>query len=266
MENTSLASTGHKMGHKKSSSCEDGTHSGGSCDLLCMFCTVRCAQAVEDFSAPLEAVDRLASRPLEGVRLGLVTETLGAGVDAAVADAVRAAVAHLQALGATVNEVLAAALTLLCHFTAVVAICSAALGCTPSCVHFQRKEERVYKPPSPQQVPLLCLGISGFAPVLLPGPPCVLHPGGFRGILQSLTIRWPQVHAPTPPPLPPPSPRLLPAPSPASDLFVCLLTPACFSCALYSLHPSPAVFCSCLCHRALPLLWEPCDALKTCAC
>jgi aspartyl-tRNA(Asn)/glutamyl-tRNA(Gln) amidotransferase subunit A len=45
------------------------------------------------------------SRPLAGVKLGLIRETLGAGCDAAVEGAVRGAAARLEALGAAVEEV-----------------------------------------------------------------------------------------------------------------------------------------------------------------
>lgn len=50
-------------------------------------------------------IDGLGSRPLTGIKLGLITETMGEGVDADVLSAVRAAVSHLESLGASVQEV-----------------------------------------------------------------------------------------------------------------------------------------------------------------
>jgi len=51
------------------------------------------------------APEAYGSLPLAGRRFGLVTETLGEGVDAGVQDAVRRSAEHLEALGATVEEV-----------------------------------------------------------------------------------------------------------------------------------------------------------------
>ena len=47
----------------------------------------------------------MGSKPLQGKRLGLVTETLGEGVAPEVNEAVRKAAAHLESLGAVVEEV-----------------------------------------------------------------------------------------------------------------------------------------------------------------
>lgn len=58
-----------------------------------------------DLAAGLLPVGSLSSRPLAGRRAGLVVQTLGEGVSPAVEAAVRAAAAHLQALGAEVEEV-----------------------------------------------------------------------------------------------------------------------------------------------------------------
>ncbi|CAG9467659.1 unnamed protein product [Pedinophyceae sp. YPF-701] len=56
-------------------------------------------------AAGLLSVDQLGSAPLKGKRLGLVREALGEGVDPGVDAAVRAAAAHMQSLGAEVEEV-----------------------------------------------------------------------------------------------------------------------------------------------------------------
>jgi aspartyl-tRNA(Asn)/glutamyl-tRNA(Gln) amidotransferase subunit A len=59
----------------------------------------------EDYTAGLLPADRLPSRPLAGRRLALIRECSGGGVDAGVAAAVAAAAAHLESLGAVVEEV-----------------------------------------------------------------------------------------------------------------------------------------------------------------
>ncbi|KAI8472916.1 MAG: glutamyl tRNA amidotransferase, subunit A [Monoraphidium minutum] len=63
------------------------------------------AEPVPDFAAGLVAAEALGDRPLAGKRVGVIAQTSGAGVGAGVAAAVGAAVAHLQALGAEVEEV-----------------------------------------------------------------------------------------------------------------------------------------------------------------
>ncbi|KXZ47016.1 hypothetical protein GPECTOR_38g252 [Gonium pectorale] len=65
-------------------------------------------RAAEDFAARLLPPEQLGgggSRPLAGRRIGLVRETLGEGVEPAVEAAVRGAAAHLESLGAVVEEV-----------------------------------------------------------------------------------------------------------------------------------------------------------------
>ncbi|CAI7860271.1 unnamed protein product [Closterium sp. NIES-53] len=62
-------------------------------------------EPVADYTAALLPIASLTSKPLTGVRFALVQETMGAGVDADVAQAVRAAAAHYETLGATVEEV-----------------------------------------------------------------------------------------------------------------------------------------------------------------
>jgi hypothetical protein len=62
-------------------------------------------QEPTNYVSHLRPVSELESRPFEGVCLGLISETLGEGVDAGVATAVRAAAAHYEQLGATVEEV-----------------------------------------------------------------------------------------------------------------------------------------------------------------
>ena len=47
----------------------------------------------------------LGSRPLEGLRVGLIRETLGEGVDSGVASVINRAVSHMEELGCTIKEV-----------------------------------------------------------------------------------------------------------------------------------------------------------------
>ena len=60
---------------------------------------------VPEFTQGLEEVDRLASRPLQGKRLGIIQETIGQGVSPGVAAAFDRAARHLASLGADVHEV-----------------------------------------------------------------------------------------------------------------------------------------------------------------
>ncbi|GMH33424.1 hypothetical protein BSKO_01258 [Bryopsis sp. KO-2023] len=60
---------------------------------------------VPDFAANLKPADELESRPLEGKRLGIISETLGEGVDSAVVDGIKKATQHLESLGAQVDEI-----------------------------------------------------------------------------------------------------------------------------------------------------------------
>lgn len=59
----------------------------------------------EDFAARLASAESLGSRPLAGKRVAVLREMMGAGVDAGVDAAVRRAMAHLESLGATLEEV-----------------------------------------------------------------------------------------------------------------------------------------------------------------
>ena len=60
-----------------------------------------------DFTAGLQPRDSFSSTPLQGVRAGVVTQMLhgGGGVFAAVAAGMQRALQHLEALGASVQEV-----------------------------------------------------------------------------------------------------------------------------------------------------------------
>jgi hypothetical protein len=65
---------------------------------------VRCMQ-VGAYAAGLPRDSELASRPLDGIRIGLIEETMGAGVSDSVRDVVEAAARHMEGLGACVERV-----------------------------------------------------------------------------------------------------------------------------------------------------------------
>ncbi|KAH0983684.1 hypothetical protein GBA52_010861 [Prunus armeniaca] len=60
---------------------------------------------VPDFSAQFVSMNLLESKPLKGLRIGLIRETLDDGVDTGVISAVRTAALHLEELGCCVTEV-----------------------------------------------------------------------------------------------------------------------------------------------------------------
>lgn len=58
-----------------------------------------------DFASGLVAASDLASKPLSGVRVGVITETTGEGVSAGISAAISQSLAHMESLGAAVEEV-----------------------------------------------------------------------------------------------------------------------------------------------------------------
>lgn len=60
---------------------------------------------VPDFTAGLQPAVALGSRPLEGLRLGVVQQMLGPGVAPSVAAGLQVALRHLESLGASLQEV-----------------------------------------------------------------------------------------------------------------------------------------------------------------
>jgi Asp-tRNA(Asn)/Glu-tRNA(Gln) amidotransferase A subunit family amidase len=60
---------------------------------------------VDDYASQLPTEDQLQSRPLEGVRIALIDDTLGEGVSTSIRDTVEQAARHFEALGATVGRV-----------------------------------------------------------------------------------------------------------------------------------------------------------------
>lgn len=60
---------------------------------------------VPSYSEDLLSLNCVKSRPLEGLRVGMIRETLGEGVDSGVAHLIQAAASHFDQLGARVTEV-----------------------------------------------------------------------------------------------------------------------------------------------------------------
>ncbi|KAK4394769.1 Glutamyl-tRNA(Gln) amidotransferase subunit A, chloroplastic/mitochondrial [Sesamum angolense] len=60
---------------------------------------------VPDYQSQFVAIDYLESKPLKGLRVGVIRETLENGVDSEVISSARDAVSHLEELGCTVTEV-----------------------------------------------------------------------------------------------------------------------------------------------------------------
>lgn len=60
---------------------------------------------VPDFASQFTARDQMDSKPLKGLRVGLIRETIEDGVDPDVISSIRGAASHLEELGCTVTEV-----------------------------------------------------------------------------------------------------------------------------------------------------------------
>ena len=60
---------------------------------------------VPDFMQGLQSMDSFASRPLQGKRIGVISEAVGQGVSSGVNEAFSRAARHLESLGAEVHEV-----------------------------------------------------------------------------------------------------------------------------------------------------------------
>ncbi|KAI6673188.1 hypothetical protein NL676_001094 [Syzygium grande] len=60
---------------------------------------------VPDFISYFTASNTLEDKPLEGMRVGLICETLGSGVDSGVVSVINAAASHMEELGCIVEEV-----------------------------------------------------------------------------------------------------------------------------------------------------------------
>ncbi|KAL7143627.1 hypothetical protein ABFS83_08G205000 [Erythranthe nasuta] len=62
-------------------------------------------QEIFDYASQFISVDDMESKPLQGLKVGVIRETLEDGVDSEVISSVRNAVSHLEDLGCTASEV-----------------------------------------------------------------------------------------------------------------------------------------------------------------
>lgn len=62
-------------------------------------------QEVPDLASEFVSISLLESKPLKGLKIGLIRETLDDGVDIGVTSAIRTAALHLEELGCSVTEV-----------------------------------------------------------------------------------------------------------------------------------------------------------------
>lgn len=63
-------------------------------------------QEVPNYTSQFMSINSLESRPLKGLRVGVIRETLDDGVDKDVVSSIVGAGSHLEDLGCTVTEVL----------------------------------------------------------------------------------------------------------------------------------------------------------------
>jgi hypothetical protein len=66
---------------------------------------VSLSQDVPDYKSDLVSLNLLESKPLNNLRIGIIQETLGEGVDTGVISSIKAAASHLEQLGSVVEEV-----------------------------------------------------------------------------------------------------------------------------------------------------------------
>lgn len=62
-------------------------------------------QEVPDFTSQLPSLHNSDSKPLKGLRIGVINQTLDDGVDDGIKSVVLGAISHLEELGCTVSEV-----------------------------------------------------------------------------------------------------------------------------------------------------------------
>lgn len=79
---------------------------------------------VPSYSDDLVSLNCMESKPLEGLRVGVIQETLGEGVDSGVVQTIQSAALHLGQLGARVTEVSASFYCFNCQHYLLKLICS----------------------------------------------------------------------------------------------------------------------------------------------
>lgn len=82
-----------------------------------------------DFASQFAPGDSLESQPLKGLRVGIIRETLGDGVDAEVISSIQSAASHFEDLGCTVTEVLFTKIFLRIYLTGNSVEVSSLYGC-----------------------------------------------------------------------------------------------------------------------------------------
>nr|GMD60715.1 glutamyl-tRNA(Gln) amidotransferase subunit A, chloroplastic/mitochondrial [Ipomoea batatas] len=77
---------------------------------------------IPDFTSQFISQDNLESKPLKGLRVGVIRETIEEGVDPEVISSIRGAASHLEELGCTVTEVFFS------HWFPYLCICTSAVA------------------------------------------------------------------------------------------------------------------------------------------
>lgn len=86
-------------------------------------------QEVPDFASQFASINLLESKPLKGLRVGVIRETLDEGVDTGVISAIRGAALHLEELGCSVTEVY------FCYLYSLQPVCSNSSSSLHKCMH-----------------------------------------------------------------------------------------------------------------------------------
>ena len=63
-------------------------------------------QPISEYASKLITLNAFKSKPLDGLCIGLITETVGDGVDPDVSSAIMSAASHLEGLGAKITKVM----------------------------------------------------------------------------------------------------------------------------------------------------------------
>ena len=71
-----------------------------------LFSIIFVSQEVPDYAAKLVPVEALDSKPLKGIKIGVIRETMGDGVDSGVISSIQTSALRLKELGAALTEVL----------------------------------------------------------------------------------------------------------------------------------------------------------------